>query len=59
MRSTAACWTGSDACTRQGAQLYAACGGSLVLAEAGLLDGRSRDDALELRAAVPPALSQR
>ena len=23
----------------QGAQLYAACGGSLVLAEAGLLDG--------------------
>ena len=39
----------------QGAQLYAACGGSLVLAEAGLLDGQAGDDALGLCAAVPQA----
>ena len=43
----------------QGAQLYAACGGSLVLAEAGLLDGQAGDDALGLRAAVPRAFPER
>ena len=44
-----------SACTRRARRSTAACGGSLVLAEAGLLDGLRGDDALELRAAVPPA----
>ena len=51
--STGACWTGSDACTRQGAQLYC---GLRRLAGAGrgrAARGLRGDHALELRAAVP------